>query len=83
MNDDEILKQIRLSVVEETGAPSDLIIPTASAATVPGWDSLAHTRIIMNLENRIGTLLDMDATYQAATVQDLIGLVRVALQNKT
>jgi acyl carrier protein len=80
VTDDEVLSCIRSAVLEEIAAPPDAIVQSASAATIPGWDSLAHTRIIMNLEARLGVLIDMDATYQAETINDLIGVVRAASQ---
>jgi len=82
MTDDEILDQIRAVVAEETHAPPASVTPVASANSIPGWDSLAHTRIVMNLESRLGLLLDMDATYRAANIGALIGIVRDALANK-
>jgi acyl carrier protein len=82
MTDDEILQQIRAVVGEETQAPPTSVTLDASANSIPGWDSLAHTRIVMNLESRLGVFLDMDATYRAANIGALIGVVRASLPAK-
>jgi len=49
-----------------------------TASSIEGWDSLAHVRIILNLEARLGTEIDMDATYRCETLGDLIDLVATA-----
>jgi acyl carrier protein len=82
MTDAEILTKIRSAILEEISAPVETIVPTTRAATVPGWDSLAHTRIIMNLELCLGIVVDMDATYQVADIEGLIAIVRKALPSK-
>jgi acyl carrier protein len=79
MTDDEILSDIQAVIAEETSAPQASIGPNSSAATIPGWDSLAHTRIVMSLEFRLGVTLDMDATYRAPNVQALADLAKAAL----
>jgi acyl carrier protein len=82
MTDAEILATIRAVAFEEISAPAGMIVPAVSAAMVPGWDSLAHVRIIMNLEHRLGVVLDIDATYAAAEIEGLIAVVRAALANR-
>jgi len=82
MTDAEILTTIRSAVFEEISAPPGMIVPTASATMVPGWDSLAHTRIIMNIEHRLAVVLDMDLTYAAPNFGGLIDVVRSALASK-
>lgn len=79
MDDTEILNVIRLAAAEEAEISPELIRSDADASSVPGWDSLAHTRIIMNLEGRLNLELDMNATMQAATFGDLAAVVRSAL----
>jgi acyl carrier protein len=76
MDDAEILERLREAVAEETGALGDSVKPSISASLVPGWDSLAHMRVIMNFEARVGVEIDMDETYRMATIGDLIKLVR-------
>jgi acyl carrier protein len=82
LSTDAVLDLIRLAAAEEAAIPRDLIQLGSNATNVPGWDSLAHTRIIMNLEYRIGTELDMALTMQAANFGDLVKLVRDTLAQK-
>jgi acyl carrier protein len=53
-----------------------------AAADVPGWDSLAHTRIILTAEVALGVRVDMHATYGAATVGDLEQLLLASPRTK-
>jgi acyl carrier protein len=72
---DEIFAALKAAVADETGGPASDLTFAMTAAEVPGWDSLAHIRIVMNLEARTGAEIDMDKTYRAATIGDLIDLV--------
>jgi acyl carrier protein len=45
---------------------------------VPGWDSLAHVRILLNLDSRLATTIDIKKTYSAATIADLYLIVKDA-----
>ncbi|MGI9169140.1 MAG: acyl carrier protein, partial [Caulobacteraceae bacterium] len=60
---------------EEIGAPDAVVEPSMTASDIPGWDSLAHVRIVMNLEARTGAVVEMSDTYKAATVGDLCDIV--------
>lgn len=75
MTKDDILAALKAAVADETGNPVPDLSPTMTATEVPGWDSLAHIRIVMNLEARTGAEIDMDKTYRAATIGDLVDLV--------
>ncbi len=79
MTDDEILTVIVAAVREETDNPLQHIDGGMTAANISGWDSLAHTRIMMNIESRIGIEIDIDATYRAATIADLVAVVRSSI----
>jgi acyl carrier protein len=45
--------------------------PDMKASDVPGWDSLVHTRIILELEDRLGREIDIGRTYELATIGEL------------
>lgn len=76
MTDADLLDLIRLSLEDECGPQTRPISRTTTAADVPGWDSLAHVRIMMNLEVRLNIDIDIAKTYRAETLGDLIGLIR-------
>jgi acyl carrier protein len=71
----EIWQAMQESVREETGDPTVEVRPGMTADEIPGWDSLAHVRIVMNLEARTGAVIEISDTYKAATVDDLCRIV--------
>ena len=75
MNDDQILEALHQAIVDECGTPNVPVTVSTVASDIPGWDSLAHVRIMMNLEARLGTVIDIDTTYGASTVGDLIHII--------
>ncbi len=71
----EVWQAMQEAVREETSDPTVVLRPGMTADDVPGWDSLAHVRIVMNLEARIGADIEISDTYKAATVDDLCQIV--------
>lgn len=76
MTDSEIFAAIVEAVREETEQPDLDLRPEMTASDVEGWDSLAHVRIILNIEVRTGAAIEISDTYRAATVGDLIAIVK-------
>lgn len=54
---------------------SDAIRPETTSADVPGWDSLSHAMLLMELEEEFGINLPLDRAYRAANVGELVELV--------
>ena len=75
MDRDGVWAAMVIAVREETDSPDAVVEPAMTANDIPGWDSLAHVRIVMNLEARTGTEIEMSDTYKAATVGDLCDIV--------
>lgn len=74
MNTSEILSTVKNSIVEETNIDAaDNISELTTADDVPGWDSLAHVRIVMNieLELKLENEVPMNETYEAKNVGEL------------
>lgn len=74
MNTSEILSTVKNSIVEETNIDAaDNISELTTADDVPGWDSLAHVRIVMNieLELELENEVPMNETYEAKNVGEL------------
>lgn len=67
-------KWVKDAIAHETGAAADGITDETTAIDVPGWDSLTHVRIMFRIEATSGQSVDMDASYQAETVGELIDL---------
>ena len=75
MDRDGVWQAMVVAVREETDRPEAVVEPSMTANDIPGWDSLAHVRIVMNLEARTGAQVEMSDTYKAATVGDLCDIV--------
>lgn len=74
MNNVKLMETIKNSIVEETNLErADDINELTTAQDVPGWDSLAHVRIVMNieLELELDTEVPMNETYEAKNVLEL------------
>ncbi|MFQ5624087.1 MAG: acyl carrier protein [Paracoccaceae bacterium] len=71
MNGTEIA---RLIVAEATGASVDEISAASDMFSVAGWDSIAHMKIILAAEARLGARLAPDLVVNLTSVRDLIGL---------
>ena len=76
MDNDAVWQALVEAVREETGDPDALVNSGMTADDIPGWDSLAHVRIVMNMEARTGAEIDISDTYKAATVDELCAIVR-------
>lgn len=67
----------RIIATEAGGSAADVTGQT-TAVDVPGWDSLAHTRIVMSAEAELGVLVDVDKTYRAKNVSELVDIFLAA-----
>lgn len=78
MTDDEILSRVT-DVIRDTlkGAAS---IPLArrewTAPDVPGWNSLSHAVLILNIESEFGIELPLVQTLEANSLGDLVDIIR-------
>lgn len=77
MSDEDIMRAIVAAVHEEID-PSLPVRPDMTASDVPGWDSLAHVRIMFNVETRLDRAINIDDTYRTVTIGDLIPIFREA-----
>lgn len=83
MHHDRLWQALVEAIREETDNPGARIDPSMSANDVPGWDSLAHVRIVMNIEARTGLEIEISDTYKAATIDELHQvIVKRLLSNK-
>lgn len=79
MTDAEILAAIEKAVRSETGDEGAIVSAETTAADVAGWDSLAHGRIMLTLEVELGIRIDIEKTYTATNVGELVSIVGSAL----
>ncbi len=79
MTDDEILAQLTMVVRDELDDDDIELGPAMEANDVEGWDSLAHVRIMIAIEQKFGVRF---ATSEITSLKDigaLIALVRSKL----
>ncbi len=79
MDRNRLMEALAAAIREETDNPGARIAPEMTASDVPGWDSLAHARIVMNVEARTGATIELSDTYKAATIGQLADIVAAAL----
>jgi len=75
MTKDEIWNALVEAIREELDDETVKVEPGMSADDIPGWDSLAHVRIVLNVEDRTRGSIEMKDTYKAATVGQLCEIV--------
>lgn len=76
MRDEDILATVIEMIGQETDNPSSDIKPEMTASDVPGWDSLAHIRILLGISVKLGITINIEKTYGAATIGDLVPIIR-------
>lgn len=80
MTDEEIWTTIVAAIKIETDNPILEVTPEMTASDVPGWDSLAHVRIFLNIDANLGASVDVKQTFAATTISELVPIVRAALE---
>ncbi len=80
MTDAEVLEVIQKAVRSETGQPELVVTTETTAADVEGWDSVAHGLIMLTIEVELGVRIDIDKTYAATKVGELIPVFREAIE---
>lgn len=76
MTEADVWEAVKAAILEETGAVDASIGEETTADDVPGWDSLAHVRIVLNIEKRLNMKVKVSATYDADDVGQLVKLLQ-------
>ncbi len=64
------------TICEETRFENPVQITVATTAReIPGWDSLAHVRIVLGIEMELEIEVPIDLTYSTESVGELVQLV--------
>jgi acyl carrier protein len=71
----DVFACLAIAIREETGNAAAQVEPATTADDIPGWDSLAHVRIVMNVEARTGAMVEMSDTYKAANAGQLCEVI--------
>lgn len=75
MTRQELVKRIEAVVAREIGATEVHMKDAGTAADVGRWDSMAHVRIMLGIEEAFGISIDIDETYKFANFGALFDYV--------
>ena len=75
MGETEILERVRQVVADQLDEDDLALSMNTIASTVDGWDSLAHVRIMIAIEEEFGVRFDMSEITSLANVGDLVRLI--------
>lgn len=73
----ELNSQTKELVAAALGLSPDEVSEHTALGTTPQWDSLAHMRLILSLEEVLGAPLSPDAIVSIASPQDVATLLSV------
>ena len=79
MTDDEILSRITDVVRDQLDDDEIALTPATEANSVDGWDSLAHVRIMIAVEEEFGVRFQTSEITSLKNVGGLVVLVRSKL----
>lgn len=75
---DALARSVIAVIAETFGVPAHRIDRRTVAEDVDGWDSLAHTTLMIRLEKRLGIVIDERVATMAGTVGELIDLIALS-----
>ena len=78
MNDDDVLSRLAELVGDLLELDNLKLSMTTTAENVPGWDSLAHVRIVLAAEQTFGVRFTTAEIASLKSVGDLVKLIRTA-----
>jgi acyl carrier protein len=81
MTPDELLGETGRIIRETVLSGPVAITRDTRAADVRGWDSLSHTIVLMNLEDRFGVRMPMERVLSLRTVGELVDLIAELTSN--
>lgn len=68
-------EQARRLLAEVLGVDAGALDETASAETLEAWDSLAHMRLVLRLEEELGRQLTADEILEATSLPEVAVLL--------
>lgn len=77
-----ILEGVQETLRRELKNPRIVIDIASTAEDVDGWDSLAHARLILALEERFGITFPAARLFDLDNVGDLVGLIESGLAGR-
>ena len=77
-----ILEEIQETMRVTFGDSTIAIGLDTTAEDIDGWDSLAHTRLIIALENRFGMMFPGERLFDLTSVGELMEVIGVSRQDR-
>jgi acyl carrier protein len=71
----EVLQKVQAIVRAELDDPSLLIAEDTAVSALPDWDSVAHFRIIIAIENEFEILFELEEHTEFETIGDVIACI--------
>ena len=71
---DHVLERARLLLADVLGLPAAEIPDDAGIGTLAAWDSLAHVRIALRIEQEVGHALGLESVL---SLRDVAGIAEV------
>jgi acyl carrier protein len=75
MNPDVVLSEVGDIIRTTFRCPGATITRDTTAVDINGWDSLSHTNLMMDVEQRFGMELPVDRMFDLADVGELVDLI--------
>jgi acyl carrier protein len=79
VRESEILQRVEEVVADQLDRNDVALSMNTVAATVDGWDSLAHVRIMIAVEEEFAVRFDMSEITSLTNVGDLVRLIEAKL----
>ncbi|MEM7569331.1 MAG: acyl carrier protein [Pseudomonadota bacterium] len=67
---------VKSLIADALSVPAADVTSATGLATTPAWDSLAHMRLVLALEDRLGRQLTPNEIISIASAEDVAALVR-------
>jgi acyl carrier protein len=71
----DTLRLVQTIIAANLGAPIDAVRPDSTAAELPGWDSLKHLVLVMEIEGTFGLQFAMDEIADLDSVSKIVNAV--------
>jgi acyl carrier protein len=65
----------RSLLAEALGCPVEAVAPDAAIGTLPTWDSLAHLKVVLAIEERIGRALSTEEILEVTSLESIARLL--------
>jgi len=79
---EETFRRVCSIIAAELGCDETDLSTTTTAEDVDGWDSLAHARLIMSLEDKLSIRFPGEKLFDLDCIGDLVSLADDALEPK-